>query len=71
MLDGSDEGEVNALAITKYHLFYIILERESISSQEVKIKKSSCGDMMKVYATTLEQDTLVQLQEYNDFYKLR
>lgn len=65
MLDGSDEGEVNALAITKYnHLINFFKGKENISYQEVKTKKLNYGVMMKEYVILLEQVTQEQSLEY-------
>ena len=70
MLDGSDEGEVNALAITKFNHQIYQLGKVNISYLEVKIKRTSFGDMMKVFAISLEPVTLALSQEYYFFLHL-
>ena len=62
MLDGSEEGEVNALAITKFlnninneNIIIYLLGKENISFREEKIKWLKYGVMMKDYAILLEQ----------------
>jgi hypothetical protein len=71
MLDGSDEGEVNALSITRFFFIFVsfyfilfILEKENILHQGEKIKWLNYGGMMKELIIILVLDILVLLLGY-------